>query len=206
MGVTMNPSHRRRTIVGGLAVIGAAVLVSAQQPPAVAPLLQTYKPVSADRLKKPEDGDWLMVRRTYDGWGYSPLAEITPANVSRLQPAWVFATGANEGHESAPLVNGGVMFVAAPGNQVLALEAKSGRLLWRYRRRLPEDVINLHPTSRGVALSGDKVFFAAGEAVLVALDARTGREVWTTKVEENRNGYYMSLAPLVADGKVIVGT
>ena len=78
-------------------------------------------------------------------------------------------------------------------------------MLWRYRRPLPEDVILLHPTSRGVALYGDKVFFAAGEAVLVALDARTGKEVWTTKVGENKNGYYMSLAPLVADGKVMVG-
>jgi alcohol dehydrogenase (cytochrome c) len=59
--------------------------------------------------------------------------------------------------------------------------------------------------SRGVALYGDKVFFAAGDAVLVALDARTGKEIWTATVEDNRNGYYMTLAPLVADGKVMVG-
>src|SRR6185437_7613275 len=77
---------------------------------------------------------------------------------------------------------------------------------WRYRRTPPEDAIVLHRTSRGVALFGDKVYFAAAEAVLVALDAKTGKEVWTTKVAENRNGYYMSLAPLVADGKVLVGT
>src|SRR5205823_8364118 len=60
-------------------------------------------------------------------------------------------------------------------------------------------------TRRGVALYGSKVFIAAAEAVLVALDARTGREVWTAKVAENKNGYYMTLAPLVADGKVMVG-
>ena len=146
-----------------------------------------------------------MVRRTYDGWGYSPLDEITPDNVRRLQPVWVFATGVTNGHEAAPIVNNGVMFVATPGNQVIAIDARTGGLIWRYRRPLPEDVILLHPTSRGVALSGDKVFFAAGEAVLVALDARSGREVWTTKVAENKNGYYMSLAPLVVDGKVLVG-
>jgi alcohol dehydrogenase (cytochrome c) len=70
---------------------------------------------------------------------------------------------------------------------------------------LPDDVVLLHPTSRGVALYGDRVFFAAGEAVLVALDARTGNEMWTAKVAENRQGYYMSVAPLVADGKVMVG-
>ena len=175
-----------------LAMAGATAPGSAQQPPAVPPALQNYKPVTFDRLKKPDDGDWLMVRRTYDGWGYSPLSEITPGNAARLQLAWVVSTGVNNGHEAAPIVNNGVMFVATPGNQVIALDAASGRILWRYRRPLPEDVILLHPTSRGVALFGDKVFFAAGDAVLVALDARTGREVWTTKVEDNRNGYYMS--------------
>ena len=202
----MTLRHSLRPISAALALAGTTALGSAQQRPAPVPALQNYKPVTADRLKKPEDGDWLMVRRTYDGWGYSPLAEITPANAARLQPAWVVSTGVNNGHEAAPIVNNGVMFVATPGNQVIALDAASGRILWRYRRPLSEDVILLHPTSRGVSLFGDKVFFAAGDAVLVALDAKTGREVWTTKVEENRNGYYMSLAPLVADGKVIVGT
>ena len=110
------------------------------------------------------------------------------------------------GHEAPPIVNNGVMFVATPGNQVIALDAKTGALLWRYRRPLRRGRRSLlHATSRGVALYGDKVFFAAGEAVLVALDAKTGKEVWTTKVADNKNGYYMSLAPLVADGKVMVG-
>jgi alcohol dehydrogenase (cytochrome c) len=177
-------------------------------PPVVAPMpaiLQQYRTVTAERLIKPDDGDWLMVRRSYDGWGYSPLEQITPANVSRLRPAWVVSTGVTNGHEAPPIVNGSVMLVATPGNQVIALDASSGRLLWRYRRPLPEDVLLLHPTSRGVALYGDRVFFAAGEAVLVALDVKTGNEVWSAKVAENRHGYYMSVAPLVADGKVMVG-
>ena len=169
-------------------------------------ILESYKPVTSERLKKPGDGDWLMVRRTYDGWGYSPLAQITPANVARLHPVWVFATGVNNGHEAPPIVNAGVMFVATPGNQVIAIDAKSGGVLWRYRRPLPEDARVGHPTSRGVALHGDRIYFAASEAVLVALDARTGSEAWTTTVAENSLGYYMSLAPLVADGKVLVGT
>jgi alcohol dehydrogenase (cytochrome c) len=196
-----------RLVAGFAAVSFTTALGSAQQPPrpATPAILEHYAPVTADRLKKPDDGDWLMVRRTYDGWGYSPLKEITAANVSRLQPAWVFSTGVTNGHEAAPIVNKGVMFVATPGNQVIAIDAKSGVLLWRYRRPLPEDVIVLHPTSRGVAVYGDKVFFAAGDAILVALDARTGKELWTAKVEDNKNGYYMSLAPLVADGKVMVG-
>ena len=210
-------------MVGFLAVAGFAILrvealrAAGQQPPAPAPpaaaappapmpaVLKSYKPVTAERLKKPEDGDWLTVRRTYDGWGYSPLQQITPANVARLQPAWVFSTGVTNGHEAPPMVNNGVMFVATPGNQVIALDAKSGTLLWRYKRPLPEDVILLHATSRGVALYGDKVYFAAGDAVLVALDAATGKEVWTAIVGDNKLGYYCSVAPLVANGKVIVG-
>src|SRR5437899_10965934 len=185
--------------------------VGAQQPPPPAPpdpvpvILRSYKPVTAERLNSPGDSDWLLVRRTYDGWGYSPLDQITPANVTRLQPAWVFATGVTNGHEAPPMVNNGVMFVATPGNQIIAIDAKSGGLLWRYRRPLAEDVVLLHATSRGVALYGDQVFFAAGEAVLVALDATTGQELWTATVAENKQGYYMSVAPLVADGKVMVG-
>src|SRR5437660_1441179 len=168
-------------------------------------VLRNYTPVTNERLKSPAAADWLMVRRTWDGWGYSPLDQITPANVTRLQPAWVVSTGVTNGHEAPPIVNNGVMFVATPGNQVIALDAKTGAQLWRYKRPLAEDVVVLHGTSRGVALFGNKVFFAAAEAVLVALDAATGREVWTAAVEDNRKGYYMSVAPLVANGKVMVG-
>jgi alcohol dehydrogenase (cytochrome c) len=200
-----------RSLAVALLLTASIVRVPGAQPPPppppapMSPVLQNYKPVDAERLKNPADGDWLMVRRTYSGWGYSPLDQVTPANVARLQPVWSFSTGVTNGHEAPPIVNNGVMFVATPGNQVIALDAKTGGLLWRYRRPLPEDVILLHATSRGVALYGDKVFFAAGEAVLVALNARTGQEVWSAKVAENKNGYYMSVAPLVAGGKVVVG-
>ena len=167
-------------------------------------VLQKYRPVTAARLQTPEDSDWLMLRRTYNGWGFSPLSQITTANVSQLQLAWTLETGVTNGHEAPPIVNGGVMFVSTPGNQVIAIEAATGRLLWRYQRPLPDGVVLLHPTTRGVALYDDKVFFAANEAVLVAIDARTGREVWTARVEDNSKGYYMTMAPLVADGKVMV--
>ena len=127
------------------------------------------------------------------------------ANAARLHPVWSMATGQVEGHQAPPIVNNGVMFVATPGNQVLAINAKTGDLLWRFKRPIPEDMLQLHPTSRGVGLWGDKVFFAATDATLVALDAKTGKEVWNAKVEDYAKGYYMSLAPLVIDGKVLVG-
>jgi len=171
----------------------------------LAPVLADYKPVTAERLTHPADGDWLMFRRTYNGWGYSPLAQITPANAGQLKLVWSMTTGQLEGHQAPPIVNNGVMFVATPGNQVIAADAKTGDLLWRFKRPIPEDMLQLHPTSRGVALWQDKVLFAATDATIVALDAKTGKEVWHTTFEDYTHGYYMSLAPLVIDGRVLVG-
>ena len=137
-----------RVVIAGIlfAALGAAQSTA----------LRDYKPVTAERLTKPDDSDWAMVRRTYDGWGYSPLAQITPENVQRLQPAWVFSTGMTSGHEAAPIVANGVMFVATPGSQVIALDAATGNILWRYRRQIPEGAIIPHPTSRGVASTATK--------------------------------------------------
>ena len=178
-----------------------------QPPPAPVPAaLRNYQPVTAERLRNPEAANWLMIRGTYDGWGYSPLDQITAQNVSRLRPVWGFATGEARVHEAAPIVNGGVMFVSTPNNQVIAIDAKSGNVLWRYRRLRAAGALVPHDTSRGVALYVDKVYYAAGDAVVVALDARTGKEVWTNTIADNKSGYYISLAPLVAGGTVMVGT
>ncbi|HEY7301450.1 MAG TPA: methanol/ethanol family PQQ-dependent dehydrogenase [Xanthobacteraceae bacterium] len=196
-----------------VAILGAATAQQTVGPASNNPvqgpvpdILQKYAPVTTERLRNPEEGNWLLFRRTYDGWGYSPLSQITAANVANLQLVWSVATGQVEGHQAPPIVNNGVMFVATPGNQLIAIEAKSGKVLWRYKRPLPEDLTVLHPTNRGVGLFGDKIFFASADAILVALDARTGKELWTVKVAEYKNGYYMSLMPLVADGKVMLGT
>ena len=192
-------------------LLSLAAVTWGQAPPPVVPnapvpaVLQNYQSVTADRLKNPEPSNWLMIRRTYDGQAFSPLNQINTGNVSKLRPVWVFATGEARVHEAAPIINNGVMFVSTPNNQVLAIDAKTGNQLWRYRRPRPTGANVPHDTSRGVALFGDKVYFAAGEAVLVALDAKTGREVWTAPVGDNKSGYYISLAPLVAGGKVMVG-
>ena len=170
----------------------SVVVLIAQGPPtppsAPAPVpavLRNYQPVTAERLKNPEPGNWLMIRRTYDGWGYSPLNQITAQNVEQLRPVWAFSTGEARVHESAPIVNNGVMFVSTPNNQVIAIDASSGNVLWRYRRPRGVGALVPHDTSRGVALFGDKVYFAGGEAVVVALDAKTGRQLWTSTVADN---------------------
>ena len=165
----------------------------------------SYNPVDEQRLLNPEPENWLMFRRTYDGWGYSPLTQINADNVSNLTPVWAFSTGVPEGHQSPPIVNDGVMFITTPGAQVYALDARTGEQLWRYRRQLPFDLMQLHPTNRGVGLYEDKVLVATVDTFVVALNARTGEVEWETAVEDYRHGYYMTLAPLVAGGNVMVG-
>ncbi len=167
--------------------------------------LASYEPVTEERLASPEPGSWLFYRRTRDGWGYSPLDQITTENVAGLEPVWTFSTGVTGGHEAPPIVNDGVMFVTAPRNLVYALDARTGDLLWRYTHDLPDDLIALHNTNRGVALYGDKVYMGTLDARVVALDARTGDVVWDTSVQDNSHGYYITLAPLAARGKVMVG-
>jgi len=167
--------------------------------------VKNYSPVSQERLANPEPQNWLMYRRTYDGQGYSPLDKINADNVKNLTPVWTLSTGVIEGHQAPPIVNNGVMFVTTPQAQVIALDAKTGDVLWRYKRELPEDLTQLHPTNRGVGLLDDMVYIANVDGYLVALDARTGEEKWAKEVMDYRKGYYMTLAPLVAKGKVMVG-
>jgi alcohol dehydrogenase (cytochrome c) len=164
-----------------------------------------YTPVTDARLANPEPQNWLMTRGNYAGWSYSPLDQINAANVKGLVPVWTFSTGVDSGHEAPPIVNNGVMFVSTPYSQVIALNAATGDLLWRYKRQLPEGFSALHNTSRGVALYGDKVYLPSLDAVLVALDAKTGKVAWEAKVEEWKTGYYMTMAPLIVKGKVLVG-
>ncbi len=199
----MNRSHLKLLLWLSTAFCSSALPVAAQQAPGS--VLDRYTPVTQERLDNPEPQNWLMYRRTYDGQGFSPLEQINASNVKSLVPVWTLSTGQVEGHESPPIVNNGVMFVTTPEGQVLALEAKSGTLLWRYKHQLPEDLTQLHPTNRGVALLGDTLYLATTDCMLVALDAKTGKEKWIKPVEDYRKGHYMTLAPLVAEGKVLVG-
>ncbi|MFT5320568.1 MAG: alcohol dehydrogenase (cytochrome c) [Pseudohongiellaceae bacterium] len=164
-----------------------------------------YMAVTDARLQNPEAENWLMFRRTYDGWGYSPLDDIDTGNVRNLKPVWSLSTGLTEGHQSPPIVNNGIMYITTPLNHVLAIDAASGDGLWEYSRQMPFDISLIHPTNRGVALYGDKLYMATSDASVVALDAMTGEVVWEKAVANYRNGYYMTLAPLAAQGKIMVG-
>lgn len=165
-----------------------------------------YKPVTDSRLDKPEAENWLSYRGNYAGWGYSKLKQINTSNVKKLKLAWAYSTGMTEGHQSPPMVNNGYMYITTPNNQVIAFEAKTGKELWRYKKTIPAELSQLHPTNRGLALYGDKLYLATTDANLVALDAVTGKVLWTTPVADWKKGYYMTLAPLAAKGKIMLGS
>ena len=184
------------------AAIGALGLAV---PPGAAAQEPVYSPVTDERLQSPADGDWLMYRRTYDSWGYSPLDQITTGNVANLEPVWSLSTGVTSGHESPAVVNDGIMFVTTPEDRVIAVNARNGDQLWLYQRQFPEDMSHPHRTNRGVGLFGDKVYYTTHDAFVVALDAMTGELAWEAEVADYRTGYYMTMAPLVANGKILVG-
>src|SRR5258708_34903566 len=112
--------------------------------------IENYSPVTAARLENPEPGNWLMIRGNYKGWSYSSLDQINTSNVKSLVPVWSFSTGVDSGHEAPPIVHNGVMFISTPYIQVIALDAATGDLLWRYKPKFPEGVSALHNTNRGV--------------------------------------------------------
>jgi len=164
-----------------------------------------FRPVTAAELVDPDPGDWLMYRRTYNGQGYSPLDQITRANVDDLRLEWVWAM--DEGaSQPTPLVRDGVMYLTHPENTIQALDARTGELLWEYRRTFPEGFRGggfAH--LRSLAVYGDKIYLPTKDAALVALDARTGEVAWETRVADWEKGYTYVAGSLVVRGRVISG-
>jgi alcohol dehydrogenase (cytochrome c) len=163
-------------------------------------------PASRIAASSQEPASWLTYSGTYDGHRFSPLAEITPDNVARLRPAWVYQAQ-EAGLQTTPLVADGVMYVSETRSRVAALDLRTGRTLWRYEPPIPKTVkiIGFGPTNRGVALLDGRVYVGTLDARLVALDAASGAVRWTVQVADNALGYSITAAPLAIDGKVIVG-
>jgi PQQ-dependent dehydrogenase (methanol/ethanol family) len=163
--------------------------------------------VSFHRIRnaREEPQNWLTYWGDYQGTHYSRLRSVTPGNVASLKSQWSFQfAGTNV--ENTPLVVDGIMFVTGAQNNAAALDARTGRPIWRYTRRLP----NVHAqctvmTNRGFAILGDRLYMATLDAHLVALDAKTGSVIWDVTVADYRQGYSITLAPLALDGKIIVG-
>jgi alcohol dehydrogenase (cytochrome c) len=162
-----------------------------------------YSTVTDAMLRKPDPGDWLAWRRTLDGWGYSPLDQINRTNVSRLKMVWTRGLIGPGNQEGTPLVHDGVMFIPNPGDNILAVDATTGDLIWEYRRKLPEGV--RPKTNRTLAMWGDLILNSSSDNFVYALDARTGALVWETRVLDANKRAPTSGGPIVANGKLITG-
>ena len=163
-----------------------------------------------DGLKNPER--WLTFSGDYTGRRHSPLQQLTPQNVAGLVPQWLFQTSVpgfpGRGLEASPLVVDGVVYVTGNNNQAFAIEGRTGRPIWTYRRTLPANFsasVCCGPVNRGFALLGDRLYMGTLDAHLVALDRRTGGVVWDVEVGDLKKANAITAAPLIVNGTVIIG-
>lgn len=169
----------------------------------------SFAQVSFDRIRDSASapGDWLTYSGNYSAHRFSPLAQITPANVGALKPIWVYQVKDRGTIETTPIVADGVMYVTEPPTIVTALDLRTGRPLWSYERTLPKDLqtIGFGRVNRGVAILGDMVYVGTLDAHLVALDAKSGAVRWDVAVADYKTGHCITEAPLAIDGKIITG-
>ncbi len=164
--------------------------------------------VTYERLRRAEaePGNWLTYSGNYSSHRFSGLSQITPANVRRLKPVWVYQVRARERTQATPLVADGVMYLSEPAGEVTALDTRTGRPLWSYRRTMPKGVRGCcAQVNRGVAILDDTVYVGTYDARLVALDARSGIVRWETEVADYNTGHSITGAPLAVKDKVITG-
>ena len=185
----------RRAVFTALALVAIAAPAAAQAP--------AVRPVTDAMLAEPPPESWLNWRRTRDGWGHSPLDQITRDNVGQLRMVWSWAMEAGS-QQATPIVHDGVMFLASPGNILQALDAATGDLLWEYRREFPTARGRGRP-NRNISIYEDKIILNTADANIVALDTRTGNVVWEAEVADAEKGYYYTGGSLIARGKVISG-
>jgi alcohol dehydrogenase (cytochrome c) len=153
-----------------------------------------------------DPGNWLTYSGAYDGHRYSPLRQISTANVARLKPAWIYQISDPNKFETSPLVVDGLMFLTEPPGYVTALDARTGRPLWRYQRPIPEDVhVCCGQVNRGAAILDDALFFGTLDAHVVSLDSKTGYVIWDVPAADYKAGYTITAAPLAVKDKVIIG-
>ena len=196
-------SWRRRALAAALLLGAAPGLAAAQSADA-------FTPVTDAMLQAPAPEDWLMWRRTLDGWGYSPLDQIDRDNVGELRMVWSRALTAGR-QQGTPLVYGGVMYMPNPRDVIQALDAGTGDLLWEYRRDRPEDLTEyiitpLSEGNRNLAIHDNLIIDTSTDGYVFALEAATGRLAWETRIVDYRvHPAHQTSGPIVANGKVVSG-
>ncbi len=168
---------------------------------------QGYVPFERILSASERPADWLTYSGSLSGHRYSKLDQINTRNVVELRTMWVYQMNTMAPVETSPIVVDGIMYVTEPPSKVIAIDAKTGNMLWKYDPRIPDDVLFLGfpPVNRGVAVLDEMVYVGTLDAYLVALDAKSGAERWKVKVAENRSGHAITAAPLMIKDKVIIG-
>jgi alcohol dehydrogenase (cytochrome c) len=182
-----------------LLAVAAAVVLSA---------LSLRAQVSSDRLLRAADEpqNWLTYSGSYFSQRYSPLKLIQPGNVRNLELKWILPNQVFGAWQASPLVVNGIMYVTQRPNDVLAVDAKTGRVFWQYHYTVSPDArVCCGSNNRGVAILGDTLYMGTLDAHLVAIDATTGHPLWNVTVAEPKLGYSLTMAPLVVKDKVLVG-
>ena len=202
------PLFRFRLACTASGVLAAAIAV-VPAPPSLAQE-DRIRPVTDAELENPSPDDWLMWRRTLDGWGYSPLDQINRENVGDLRMVW--SRGLRPGRQQGtPLVRDGVMFMPNPRDIIQAIDAVTGDLIWEHRRDRPDDlgdymIGTLIDTNRNLAIHGELIIDTSMDDHIFALHAETGEVVWDTEILDYRvNPANQTSGPIVAGGKVFSG-
>ncbi len=185
-------------VISALALGVSATVVMAQDS-----AIDKVTPVTDEMLMNPPDGDWLQWRRTYDGWGYSPLDQINKENVKDLKLAWSWGMTPGGRAQETPLIHDGVMYIQNSTHLIQALDGATGDLIWEYQYDLPEDV---PPNGeRSKSIYGDKLIISTRDAHLIALDTKTGKLIWDQQVANSKFGFGFTSGSIIADGVIIQG-
>jgi alcohol dehydrogenase (cytochrome c) len=181
-------------IVIGLLLVAASYRLDAQ--------------VSYDRILRAADEpqNWLTYSGSYMSQRYSPLRQIDVANAKNLEMKWMLQNQVFGTWETSPLVVDGIMYLTQRPNDVMAVDAKTGRMFWLYRyTNSGRQTVCCGAQNRGVAMLGDTLFMGTLDAHLVAIDAKNGKPLWNVSVADDKLAYSITLAPLVVKDKVIIG-
>jgi alcohol dehydrogenase (cytochrome c) len=162
-------------------------------------------------LSEPAGRDWLTNGGDWSNSRYSTLDQITRENVSELKGAWVMHLGSGLGAkyslEATPLVEDGIMYVTSGNNEVFAIDAATGALIWEHKSHLDQTITTVCCgwNNRGAAMSEDKIFLGRLDGTLVALDKSNGEMLWQATIGRWQDGYTITSAPLYHDGVIYTG-
>ena len=176
--------------------------------PAEKPVGDKVGPVTSKMLESgtSNTSQWLLYGGGYDNLRHSPVKRLTPKSLKSLHVAWSAPTGTAGQFETSPVDYGGVMYITTSYNRIMALDAASGQILWRYDVKLPDDIrICCGPVNRGAAIGGDLVLMATLDSRLFAFDRKTGKVMWQAKLAEYKDGTAATSAPLIVGDLAYIG-